>query len=183
MGEVLDFIGRYWWLAVVLAGAAGGIMIGFARLSARRHERRLAAIKTTTDLRAVRMDDGPEPRALTRPSPLPDQLAKAFAAHDAVTARWRAYPLDHPSMSDPHNDLTAGFLRAKKVAELLRPASVDAKVSLERLADYRAAVTDYERAFDLAERAHLNTPHPPSLPLPLAANHQLAPESPLSSRE
>ncbi len=98
-----------------------------------------------------------EPKPITRPSPLPDQLEKLFAAHDAVTARWLEYELDvaklidFPAMSDGRQPLTAAFLKAKKVADGLRPASTT-KINAEEVAEYRAAVTDYEVAFDLAER-------------------------------
>ncbi|MGR9912190.1 hypothetical protein ACUOGC_22960, partial [Escherichia coli] len=41
--------------------------------------------------------------------------------------------------------------RAKKVADNLRPAAGE-KPTPERLAEYRDAVTDYEVAFEVAER-------------------------------
>merc|ERR1712034_108850 len=83
---------------------------------------------------------------------------KLFAAHDAVTKRWLEYELDvakiiaYPAMSDGRQPLTAAFLRAKKVADRLRPDSESAKLSKEQLTEDRTAVTDYEVAFDLAER-------------------------------
>ena len=83
---------------------------------------------------------------------------KLFAAHDAVTKRWLEYELDvakiiaYPAMSDGRQPLTAAFLRAKKVADRLRPDSESAKLSKEQFTEYRTAVTDYEVAFDLAER-------------------------------
>lgn len=85
-------------------------------------------------------------------------LQKLLAAHDAVTQRWLEYELDvariiaFPAMSDGRQPLTAAFLRAKKVADRLRPDSATAKLSTEQFAEYRGAVTDYEVAFDLAER-------------------------------
>lgn len=85
-------------------------------------------------------------------------LQKLFAAHDAVTKRWLEYELDvakiiaYPAMSDGRQPLTAAFLRAKKVADRLRPDSESAKLSKEQFTEYRTAVTDYEVAFDLAER-------------------------------
>jgi hypothetical protein len=99
-----------------------------------------------------------EPKPITRPSPVPDQLQKLFAAHDAVTHRWLEYELDvaklidFPAMSDGRQPLTAAFLKAKKVADGARPASATVKLTPEQLAEYRTAVTDYEVAFDLAER-------------------------------
>ncbi len=158
MTEILAFLGNYWWLAFPLAGVGAGVFRHFERYSAQRHKRRLQIIKAKGELRAIRMDAGAEPPAITRPSPLPDQLTKLFAAHDAVTARWLDYELDvakliaFPTMSDGRQDLTAAFLRAKKVADSLRPTSADAKATADQVAEYRAAVTEYEVAFDLAER-------------------------------
>lgn len=159
MSEILGFIGSYWWLAFFpLAGLGAGVFHRLEDLSARRHKRRLEVIKAKGELRAVRMDAGAEPQAITKPSPLPDQLTKIFATHDAITARWLDYELDvakliaFPTMSDGRQELTATFLRAKKVADSLRPASVDAKVTPDQVTEYRTAVTDFEVAFDLAER-------------------------------
>lgn len=75
-----------------------------------------------------------------------------------MTKRWLEYELDvakiiaYPAMSDGRQPLTAAFLRAKKVADRLRPDSESAKLSKEQFTEYRTAVTDYEVAFDLAER-------------------------------
>ena len=56
-----------------------------------------------------------------------------------------------PTMSDGGERLTAGFLRAKKVADRLRPAE-GAKPTAEQVSEYRRAVTEFEVALDLAER-------------------------------
>ncbi len=86
------------------------------------------------------------PRHPRPPAPVPDdgrdgaartgtQLERLFAAHDAVTARWLEYELDvakliaFPAMSDGRQPLTAAFLRAKKVADGLRPASAEGRSS------------------------------------------------------
>lgn len=158
MNDILHFLGSYWWLAFPLAGIGAGAFRRFEHLSAERHKRRLEVIKAKGELRSVRMDAGQDPQPITRPSPLPDQLTKIFATHDAITTRWLEYELDvarliaFPTMSDGRQDLTAAFLRAKKVADSLRPASADAKVTPDAVSEYRGAVTDYEVAFDLAER-------------------------------
>ena len=55
-------------------------------------------------------------------------------------------------MSDGRQPLTAAFLRAKRVADGLRPASAKARLSKDQLTEYRNAVADYEVAFDVAER-------------------------------
>jgi hypothetical protein len=86
------------------------------------------------------------------------QLERLFATHDAVTARWLEYELDvakiiaFPAMSDGRQPLTAAFLRAKRIADGLRPASAKARLSREQLTEYRNAVADFEVAFDVAER-------------------------------
>jgi hypothetical protein len=86
------------------------------------------------------------------------QLERLFAAHDAVIARWLEYELDiakliaYPAMSDGRQPLTAAFLRAKKMADGLRPATAKTKLTRDQLAEYRNAVTDFEVAFDVAER-------------------------------
>ncbi len=55
-------------------------------------------------------------------------------------------------MSDGRQPLTAAFLRAKRIADGLRPASAKARLTKEQLTEYRDAVVDYEVAFDVAER-------------------------------
>ncbi|PZU28538.1 MAG: hypothetical protein DI577_09905, partial [Microbacterium sp.] len=71
---------------------------------------------------------------------------------------WLDYELDvakliaYPTISDGRQPLTAAFLRAKKTADRLRPASPKAHLTDQELAAYAAAVTDYEVAFDVAER-------------------------------
>ena len=86
------------------------------------------------------------------------QLERLFASHDEVTARWLEYELDvakiiaFPAMSDGRQPLTAAFLRAKRIADGLRPASAKARLTKEQLAEYRNAVADFEVAFDVAER-------------------------------
>ena len=63
------------------------------------------------------------------------QLERLFASHDAVTARWLDYELDvakiiaFPAMSDGRQPLTAAFLRAKRIADGLRPASAKARLT------------------------------------------------------
>ncbi|EXJ51455.1 MULTISPECIES: hypothetical protein [Microbacterium] len=162
MDHFWTFAGSYWWLVFPLLGVAGGVVRRWDVLAQRRHARRLEVMRAKAELKSVtastRVSSAGEPQPITKPSPLPDQLEKLFAVHDDVTARWLEYELDvarmiaFPTMSDGRQPLTAAFLRAKKIADRLRPASADARVSAEQVAEYRGAVTDYEVAFDLAER-------------------------------
>lgn len=120
--------------------------------------------KAPKDPLAQRVEDtvaagmGTAPRTGTPGSASVTPLHKLLSAHDAVTTRWLEYELDvakiiaFPAMSDGRQPLTAAFLRAKKVADRLRPDSETAKLSKDQFAEYRNAVTDYEVAFDLAER-------------------------------
>ncbi|MEO2135020.1 hypothetical protein [Microbacterium sp.] len=162
MDQFWEFAQHYWWLVFPLMGVAGGVVRRWDVLAQRRHARRLEVMRAKAELKSVtastRVSSAGEPQPITKPSPLPDQLEKLFAVHDDVTARWLEYELDvarmiaFPTMSDGRQPLTAAFLRAKKIADRLRPASADARVSAEQVAEYRGAVTDYEVAFDLAER-------------------------------
>lgn len=168
MGTVeplFEFLRGYWWLVFPLIPAVGAIGSAMERGARRRHKRRLEVIRAKGELKAAQaaartapVATASEPKPITRPSPVPDQIEKLFAVHDAVTARWLEYELDvaklidFPAMSDGRQPLTAAFLKAKRVADRLRPASSSAKLTPDQLTEYREAVTEYEVAFDLAER-------------------------------
>lgn len=166
MEPFFHFLGSYWWLVFPLMGVMGGAGRAWEQSARRRHERRLEILKAKSELKASqaaiqrrsalgRSAGGPDAAPADTPKA---QLARAMAAQDDVTHRWLEYELDvaktiaYPAMSDGRQPLTAAFLRAKKVADGLRPTSAEAKVTPEHLADYREAVTDYEVAFELAER-------------------------------
>ncbi|EPD85775.1 hypothetical protein HMPREF1529_00787 [Microbacterium sp. oral taxon 186 str. F0373] len=162
MDQFWIFAQHYWWLVFPVLGIASGFVRRWDVLAQRRHARRLEVMRAKAELKTVtastRVTRPDDPQPITKPSPLPDQLEKLFAVHDDVTARWLEYELDvarmiaFPTMSDGRQPLTAAFLRAKKVADRLRPPSAEARVNPDQVAEYRAAVTDYEVAFDLAER-------------------------------
>lgn len=160
MNELLGFFGSYWWLVFPLFGvlsAAGGAWEKRAR---RRHKQRLEIMQAKAQLKAAGLSASAvaQPAVEAKAPSHRAQLEKLFAEQDAVTKRWLDYELDvakliaFPAMSDGRQPLTAAFLRAKRVADGLRPASATVTVSAQELADYRTAVTDYEVAFDLAER-------------------------------
>ena len=153
----------YWWLVFPLGAFAvaivGSVGRSWERAAKRRHQQRLEVMRAKSELRAASRPAA----AVTRESPETQesqatQLAKLFATHDAVTARWLDYELDvakliaYPAMSDGRQPLTAAFLRAQRVADGLRPASPKARLTPEQLTEYRNAVVDYEVAFDVAER-------------------------------
>lgn len=163
MNEFWSNIGPLWWLIFPIAGLIGAAAKRWDVLAGRRHKRRLEILDRKQQIAAAKTGNVPVsaasgPQPITKPSPIPDQLEKLFVAHDDVTHRWLEYQLDvakmidFPAMSDGRQPLTASFIKAKRVADNARPVSATAKVSPDDIAAYRAAVTDYEVAFDLAER-------------------------------
>lgn len=158
MNEIAEFAGNYWWLVFPLFGmtmGAIGTVNKQRELSARRRHRE--------QLELMRAQSGglpasaSAPLAAAAPTPAADDLSRVRARHDDVTHRWLDYELDvsklisYPAMSDGRQPLTAAFLRAKKVADNLRPAEGETPTP-ERAKEYRDAVTDYEVAFEVAER-------------------------------
>ncbi len=160
-----NFAGNYWWLVFPLGGvltSAFWTVNGQVKdASKRRHKRRLEILEAKARLRASSAQPAvaqlPRESVESAPSQAA-QIQRAMDIHDSVTARWLDYELDvakliaFPAMSDGRQDLTARFLRAKKVADRLRPAAPDTKLSKDEVTEYRDAVTDFEVAFDLAER-------------------------------
>jgi hypothetical protein len=171
-----DFLGSYWWLAFPLFGIAASIGGAWEKSAARRHKRRLAMLHAKAELKAAQAAGRgravpaamlPPVTGATATGAATDsagaeaqaaQLERLFTLHDAVTARWLDYELDvakmiaFPAMSDGRQQLTAAFLRAKRIADGLRPASAKARITREQVNEYRDAVADYEVAFDVAER-------------------------------
>lgn len=168
MNDVLTWLGHYWWLAFPLMGIAGGIGKSWERASKRRHERRLETLRLKGEIKAAQLAAGgiapQQTRKQVRDAAAEERastvqlLERLFSEHDEITARWLDYELDvakliaFPAMSDGRQPLTAAFLRAKKIADTLRPASADAKLSEGEIAEYVDAVGDYAVAFDIAER-------------------------------
>ena len=174
MEPLFQFLGSYWWLVFPLMGVMGGIGSAWERNARRRHRRRLEVLHAKAELKAAQAAARGKPITMPIPAAAPaaaaslprqsaatpqgTQLERLFAAHDAVTARWLDYELDvakliaFPAMSDGRQPLTAAFLRAKRVADGLRPASAKARLTRDQLTEYRNAVADFEVAFDVAER-------------------------------
>lgn len=173
-----DFAGNFWWLVFPLMGVLGMVGNAWERGARMRHKRRLEVMHAKAELKAAQAAARGKavPAASLPPITAPTataasaqgasasretqvtQLERLFATHDAVTARWLEYELDvakiiaFPAMSDGRQPLTAAFLRAKRIADGLRPASAKARLSKDQLAEYRNAVADFEVAFDVAER-------------------------------
>jgi hypothetical protein len=152
--EFWTFAGNYWWLAFPIFGMTMGAVNARVKhrevAARRRHREQLELLKAQGAVLA--------PAAgVPSPGELGGGQGRVVAAQDEVTHRWLEYELDatklltYPAMSDGRQPLTAAFLRAKKAADKLRPDEGET-LSPERLKDYRDAVTDYEVAFEVAER-------------------------------
>ncbi|MEN2738576.1 hypothetical protein ABCS02_12360 [Microbacterium sp. X-17] len=170
MEPVFQFLGSYWWLVFPLGAGMAAIGRAWEGGARRRHRRRLEILRAKSEYRVARAEargrpnpggltaPGTAPAATERPLTQPQELERLFATHDAVTKRWLDYELDvakliaYPAMSDGRQPLTAAFLRAKKLADGLRPASPKVPLTRDQFVEYRNAVTDFEVAFDVAER-------------------------------
>ncbi|MCJ1709025.1 hypothetical protein [Microbacterium sp. VKM Ac-2923] len=156
MNEFWTFAGHYWWLVFPVFGMTMGAINARVKhrevTARRRHREQLELLKAQGSV--------PAPAAIIESAPPTGEVGlqgRVVAAQDEVTHRWLEYELDatklitYPAMSDGRQPLTAAFLRAKKAADKLRPDEGET-LSSERLREYRDAVTDYEVAFDVAER-------------------------------
>lgn len=161
--EFWKYAGSYWWVVFPLMGAAGGIAKSWERGAKRRHERRLETLRVKGEIKTAQMQAraGIHPTGavpVTASTPTNELLPRLMAEHDEITARWLDYELDvakliaFPAMSDGRQPLTAAFLRAKKTADALRPASAEAKVTEQQVTEYLDAVGNYAVAFEVAER-------------------------------
>jgi hypothetical protein len=173
--QIWVFIGSYWWLVFPLMGVVGWVGSAWERGARLRHKRRLEMMHAKAELKAAQaaargkavpaasLPSVTGPTAVAEAGPAAretqaTQLERLFATHDSVTSRWLEYELDvakiiaFPAMSDGRQPLTAAFLRAKRIADGLRPASSKARLTRDQLAEYRNAVADFEVAFDVAER-------------------------------
>lgn len=167
MDEILRALGEfardYWWLVFPFMGVAGGVAKAWERGAKRRHQRRLETIRVKGEIKAAQLAARgkavpAQVVAADPPVSSTDLLERLFAEHDEITARWLDYELDvakliaFPAMSDGRQPLTAAFLRAKRTADALRPATADAKISEQRVAEYLDAVGAYAVAFEVAEK-------------------------------
>ncbi|MGR6742823.1 hypothetical protein ACU6RU_12390 [Microbacterium sp. F1-18] len=159
-----EFAGSYWWLIFIIGPAAGGAAKALEQSARRRHKRRLEIIRAKAEAKsimrsgAVRAGDATPVAADDEQLSTGARLQQLFHAHDDLTHRWLEYELDvakliaFPAMSDGRQPLTAAFLRAKKVADGLRPPTTSVRIGAADLTAYRDALTDAEVAFDVAER-------------------------------
>ena len=145
MESFFDFVGDFWWLVFPLSGLMGSWARSWSKASERRHRRRVELYRLRNHAAAAEQASQAEVQSL-------------LAAHDDANRRWLAYELDvgklidFPIMTDVREPLTVAFLRAKREADGLRPATPGGLTSAARLMEYRAAVRSFEVAFDVAER-------------------------------
>ncbi|WP_298040771.1 hypothetical protein [uncultured Microbacterium sp.] len=169
MESFWQWAGSFWWLIFplggVIAGGARALYASSERAAERRHERKLEKMRLKAGFAP-----GTGPTSIHLPAARPrevdsapsvsheDLLSRLFAEHDEITARWLDYELDvakliaFPAMSDGRQPLTAAFLRAKKTADALRPASIETHVGEQQISEYLDAVGAYAVAFEVAER-------------------------------
>lgn len=160
------FAQHYWWLVFPLMGVAGGIGRRWQVLSQQRHKQKLETLRLKGEIKAAQLAArgqiapqlSPRAAAQQQANSSKELLERLFAEHDGITARWLDYELDvakmiaFPAMSDGRQPLTAAFLRAKKIADALRPSSAEAKVAEQQVTEYLDAVGNYAVAFEIAEK-------------------------------
>ncbi|AXJ11934.1 hypothetical protein [Arthrobacter sp. PM3] len=145
MDSFFNFVTHSWWLVFPMSGLIGGWARSWSKATERRHRRRVELY--TLKNQAAQAEQASHA-----------QVTALLKAHDAVNRRWLDYELDvgklidYPVMSDVREPLTVAFLRAKREADGLRPATPGDIRTAAGLAEYRAAVTGFEVAFDVAER-------------------------------
>lgn len=159
MGEILQFIGQYWWLGFFVVPAIGGWIGGVAKYNERKRRDRIELERIRrAPLQQVSAPAQPAAAAHDATADRDRQIERILADHAEVDRRWLEFELDvaklidYPLVTDMREPLTQAFHRARRVAEGLRPEeprSLRPEGALER---YRDAVRDYEVAFDAAVR-------------------------------
>lgn len=155
LGRV-EHVVHFWWLIFPLAGTIGGAVRVVVAANERRAERRLERyrIKQQTKIAVAEAAN----RARDDKAKYRRELKRVMEVHGQTDARWLEYEidvaklLDFPLMTDMSNPLTIAFHKARRRADLLRPASPDDLAGdREAQLEYRDAVHDYVTAFDVAE--------------------------------
>ena len=164
MDSIWGFLAGFWWLIFPLSAVGAGWWRRFSHAGEIRHRRRMELERLRAGLPPESRSDGGqeqplgEPQEDARPAATQAQdIDRLLADHDSVNARWLEYELDvakmidFPGMSDVREPLTVEYLKAKRLADSLRPVGQE-ELSREDLQAYRDAVLAYGHAFDVAER-------------------------------
>lgn len=171
MGELLQFLGQYWWLGFFVVPAVGGWVGAAAKYNERKRRDRIelerirrAPVQALGDAASAASPPAVAGSVVDAGSAADEraerdrQIERILAEHAEVDRRWLDFELDvaklidYPLVTDMREPLTQAFHRARRVAEGLRPelpAALRPDGALER---YRDAVRDYEVAFDAAVR-------------------------------
>ena len=145
MDSLFNLIGHNWWMVFPLSALLAHWGRSLGKASERRHRRKVELYRLRNRQAEAETAGRNEVQALVDD-------------HDAVNRRWLDYELDvgklidFPMMTDVREPLTVAFLRAKREADGLRPEGPGRITTAAGLAAYRAAVRDFEVAFDVAER-------------------------------
>lgn len=156
MAPVFEFLSHYWWLFFVFGGTIGGAVKAVAAANERRVVRRQERYRIKQEAKVAiaqaRAQDSSDEKAQRR------QIDRSVAEHERTDAAWFAYEidpvtlLDFPMMTDMREPLTVEFHKARRRADLVRPADPAALVGdRHALEEYREAVHAYVVAFDVAE--------------------------------
>ena len=154
--QVVQFLTHFWWLIFVFGGTIGGVLKAIGAANERRLERRQERyrLKQQAKIAAVQAKAQDQVDELTQRR----EIDKTIVEHDQTDAKWFAYEvdpitlLDFPMITDMREPLTVEFHKAKRRADLLRPATAEALVGDRRAQEeYREAVHSYVIAFDVAE--------------------------------
>lgn len=157
------FAAEFWWLVFPLSGLWFAFGSSWSEATERRHRRKMEIYRlkhpgaAPAPIEQRREPSGKKSGKKTADRSRTDRAVRVVEAmHDDVDRRWLSYELDaaklidYPTMTDVREPLTVAFLRAKREADALRPQDA-ADLDAEDLVAYRAAVTSYGVAFQVAE--------------------------------
>jgi len=127
---------HFWWLIFVFGGTLGGALKAISAANERRIERHQERYRlkqqTKIAVAQARTQDQADERTHRR------EIDKAIDQHDQTDANWFAYEinpvtlLDFPMMTDMREPLTVEFHKARRRADLLRPADTETLVGDRR---------------------------------------------------
>jgi hypothetical protein len=143
-------------LIFVFGGTIGGAVKAVSASNQRRIERRQERFRLKQQTK-IAVAQANAQTQIDKQTQLRD-VDKTIDEHEQTDTRWFSYELnpvtllDFPMMTDLREELTVEFHKAKRRADLLKPADAEAMVgNLHGQTEYRDAVHSYAIAFDIAE--------------------------------